>query len=101
MDVARQYASERVQFGKPISQFQEIRFKIAKAASEIEACRQLMYHACAKVDSGERADLETSMVKYLAAEMAEKGHIGHAAGHGGRRATPRFIPWNAIGVMPA
>ncbi len=69
---ASEYAKERIQFGKPISQFQDIRFKLARAATEIEACRQLLYHACDKVDSGERADLETSMIKYYAAEMSER-----------------------------
>ena len=41
-------------------------------AAQIEACRALMYHVCTQIDSGRRCDKEAAMVKYLAAEMAEK-----------------------------
>ena len=72
LDHAIGYAKERVQFGQPISDFQAIRFKIATMATEIEASRQLMYHTCALLDAGEAATKETSMVKFLAAEMSER-----------------------------
>ena len=66
------YANEREQFGKPIARFQAIRFKIATMATEIEAARQLMYSVCHKIDAGGRCDKEAAMVKYFAAEMAER-----------------------------
>ncbi len=69
---AMAYSGERVQFGVPISDFQETRFKLARMASEIEAARQLMYHAATLMDNGDRADKEASMCKWYAAEMAEK-----------------------------
>ncbi len=72
LNVAIDYANERVQFGKPIAQFQAIRFKIATAATEIEAARQLMYFVCGEIDAGRRADKEAAMVKYFAAEMSER-----------------------------
>ena len=72
LDHAANYAKERVQFGRPISDFQAIRFKIATMATEIEAARQLMYHTCALLDGGQAATKETSMVKYFATEMAER-----------------------------
>jgi alkylation response protein AidB-like acyl-CoA dehydrogenase len=72
LDHAVGYAKERIQFGRPISDFQAIRFKIATMATEIEASRQLMYHTCALLDAGAPATKETSMVKYLASEMAER-----------------------------
>ena len=72
LDHAMNYAKERVQFGRPISDFQAIRFKIATMATEIEAARQLMYYTCALLDAGEAATKETSMVKYFASEMAER-----------------------------
>jgi (2S)-methylsuccinyl-CoA dehydrogenase len=71
-DAALKYAQERVQFGKPIGEFQVIRHKLAHAATEIEAARQLCYYACQKKDSGVRADLEAGMAKVFAAEMAER-----------------------------
>ena len=72
LDTAIAYAREREQFGQPISNFQAIRFKVATMATEVEAARQLMYHVCTEIDSGRRCDQEASMVKYFAAEMAER-----------------------------
>ena len=72
LDHAIAYAKERVQFGQPISDFQAIRFKIATMATEIEAARQLMYYVCHEIDQGRRCDREAAMVKYFAAEMAER-----------------------------
>jgi alkylation response protein AidB-like acyl-CoA dehydrogenase len=72
LDHASGYAKERIQFGRPISDFQAIRFKIATMATEIEAARQLMYYCCAQIDSVQPAALETSMVKYFASEMSER-----------------------------
>jgi alkylation response protein AidB-like acyl-CoA dehydrogenase len=72
LDHAIAYAKERIQFGRPISDFQAIRFKIATMATEIEAARQLMYHCCAQIDNGEPGTIETSMVKYFASEMSER-----------------------------
>jgi alkylation response protein AidB-like acyl-CoA dehydrogenase len=72
LEHAMEYARERVQFGRPISDFQAVRFKIATMATEIEAARQLMYRTCAELDAGRPATVETSMVKYFASEMAER-----------------------------
>lgn len=72
LNVAIDYANEREQFGKPIGKFQAIRFKIATAATEIEAARQLMYSVCDNIDAGVRADKQAAMVKYFAAEMSER-----------------------------
>jgi (2S)-methylsuccinyl-CoA dehydrogenase len=71
-EAALKYAQERVQFGHPIGDFQVIRHKLAHAATEIEAARQLTYYACEKKDSGARSDLEAGMAKVFAAEMAER-----------------------------
>ncbi|MGI9327510.1 MAG: acyl-CoA dehydrogenase family protein [Pseudomonadales bacterium] len=72
LEVATDYANEREQFGQPIGKFQAIRFKIATAATEIEAARQLMYYVCSEIDAGRRCDKEAAMVKYFAAEMSER-----------------------------
>ena len=72
LTVAMDYANEREQFGQPISKFQAIRFKIATAATEIEAARQFMYFVCDEIDNGRRCDKEAAMVKYYAAEMSER-----------------------------
>lgn len=72
LEDASTYAQERMQFGKPIGEFQAIRFKLAHMASEIEAARQLLHFVCDKIDQGERCDKEASMVKYFASEMSER-----------------------------
>jgi (2S)-methylsuccinyl-CoA dehydrogenase len=71
-EAALKYAQERIQFGRPIAEFQVIKHKLAHAATEIEAARQLTYYACNKKDSGARSDLEAGMAKAFAAEMAER-----------------------------
>ena len=72
LEDAMAYAHERVQFGVPIADFQETRFKIARMASDVEAARQLMYHVATLMDNGEKADREAAMVKWYASEMAER-----------------------------
>ena len=72
LEDAIDYAQQREQFGQPIGQFQAIRFKLAQMATEIEACRQLLYYVADQVDAGGRCDKEAAMVKYLAAEMSER-----------------------------
>jgi len=83
LEDALAYAMERQQFGKPISQFQAIRFKLAQMATEIEAARQLMYYVCDQIDKGERCDKEASMAKLFASEMSERVTSEALQIHGG------------------
>jgi alkylation response protein AidB-like acyl-CoA dehydrogenase len=83
LEDASLYAMQRKQFGQAIGEFQAIRFKIARMAAEIEASRQLMYSVCEKVDQKERCDLEASMAKYVATEMAERVTSEGLQIHGG------------------
>ena len=72
LEQAIAYSKERIQFRRPIADFQAIRFKIANMATRVEAARQLNYSVCAKIDSGVSAAKEAAMVKYYAAEMSER-----------------------------
>ncbi|MEA2289734.1 MAG: hypothetical protein QOD55_1731 [Solirubrobacteraceae bacterium] len=72
LDEATAYAKQRVQFGRPISEFQAIRFKLADMATGIEAARRLWHHAAELFDSGARCEKECSMAKLFASEMAER-----------------------------
>jgi alkylation response protein AidB-like acyl-CoA dehydrogenase len=72
LEDALAYAQERVQFGRPIGEFQAIRFRLANMATEIEAARQLLHHVCRLIDTGERCDMEAAMAKLHATEMAER-----------------------------
>lgn len=84
------YVAEREQFGRPIGDFQAIRFKIATMATEIEAARQLMYHVATQIDQGNRCDTEASMAKYFASEMAERVTSEGLQIHGGAGYTTDF-----------
>lgn len=84
------YAQQRVQFEHAIGDFQVIRFKIARMAAEIEACRALMYQVANDADNGEKVDVQAAMVKYLAAEMAERVTSEGIQIHGGAGYTTDF-----------
>jgi alkylation response protein AidB-like acyl-CoA dehydrogenase len=69
-EAARDYASERRQFGRPIDTFQSIRWKLVDNASRVEAARLLTYRAAWLKDQGRRMTLESSMAKLFASESA-------------------------------
>jgi short-chain 2-methylacyl-CoA dehydrogenase len=68
--LALDYAKQRVQFGKPISSFQGIQFKLADMATEIEAARWLIYRAAALRDAGQPFRKEAAMAKLNASRVA-------------------------------
>jgi butyryl-CoA dehydrogenase len=70
-EVARDYARERVTFGKPIIEHQAIAFRLADMATKIEAARQLILHAAQLREAGLPCLTEASMAKLFASEMAE------------------------------
>jgi alkylation response protein AidB-like acyl-CoA dehydrogenase len=70
LDVARNYALERQQFGKAIATFQAIQFMLADMAMKIEAARLLVYQAAYKLDSGQDAGMYVSMAKCFATDAA-------------------------------
>ncbi len=69
-EAALNYSREREQFGKPISDFQAIQFKLADMATEIDAARLLTYRAAWMKDSGANLTAESSMAKLYASEVA-------------------------------
>ena len=64
------YAKERQQFGKPISEFQAIAFKLADMATEIEAAELLTRQAADLKMRGQKMTLQSAMAKYYASEVA-------------------------------
>ena len=70
-EAAAKYAKQRKQFGKTISEFQAIQFKLADMATQIEAARMLVYHAAWLADRKDvRFTKESSMAKLFASEVA-------------------------------
>jgi len=67
---ALSYARQRIQFGRPICEFQVIAHKLVDMATEIEAVRQLIYATVWKVSKGEYPVKEISMCKLASAQVA-------------------------------
>jgi alkylation response protein AidB-like acyl-CoA dehydrogenase len=69
-DAARRYVQERHQFGKAISEFQGIQWKLADMATQLDAARLLTQRAAVMKDAGQKTTLESSMAKLMASEVA-------------------------------
>jgi len=82
-DAALEYARERHTFGKPIVEHQAVNFRLADMAVQIEAARQLVWHAASLRDAGEPCLKEASMAKLFASEMAERVCSDAIQIHGG------------------
>ncbi len=82
-EAALAYARERQTFGKPIVEHQAIAFRLADMATQIEAARQLVWHAAGLRDAGEPCLREASMAKLFASEMAERVCSDALQIHGG------------------
>ena len=82
-DAALAYARERTSFGKALVAHQAINFKLADMATQIEAARQLTWHAAALRDAGQPCLKEASMAKLFASEMAERVCSDAIQIHGG------------------
>jgi alkylation response protein AidB-like acyl-CoA dehydrogenase len=82
-EAALAYAKVRKSFGKTISTFQAIQWKLADAATRIEAARLLTYRAAYLKDRGGRTSLESSMAKLYASETAVRVAEDCVQIHGG------------------
>jgi alkylation response protein AidB-like acyl-CoA dehydrogenase len=72
LDHTTRYIRERKQFGKAIAEFQGVQFEVARAATELEAARLLVYNAARLRDSGQPFLKEAAMCKLFASEVAER-----------------------------
>ncbi|MFL2616499.1 MAG: acyl-CoA dehydrogenase family protein [Flavobacteriaceae bacterium] len=71
-EASLKYSNERIQFGKPISSFQAISFKLADMATEIEAAELLIQKASNKINNEEPVTLESAMCKLYSSELCVK-----------------------------
>ena len=72
LDFAIDYAKQRESFGQPIFNHQAVGFRLAECATQLEAARQLIWHAAALRDAGQPCLKEAAMAKLFASEVAEK-----------------------------
>ena len=82
-EAALKYSKQRKQFGKAISEFQAIQWKLADMATEIEAAKLLTMRAASMKDAGMKTTLESSMAKLYAGEVAVKCANEGVQIHGG------------------
>ena len=71
-EAALAYAKEREAFGQPIFQHQAVQFRLADMATQIEAARQMVWHAASLKDAGRPCLKEAAMAKLYASEIAER-----------------------------
>lgn len=83
LEAALGYARSRETFGQPIIEHQAVGFRLARMATQLEAARQLTWHAAALASAGQSALLAASMAKAFATEMAEKVCSDALQVHGG------------------
>jgi alkylation response protein AidB-like acyl-CoA dehydrogenase len=82
-DSAITYSQQREAFGQPISEFQAVQLRLADMATRLQAARLMTYWAAARMDQGQRADLESGMAKLFASEVAIELSLEAMRIHGG------------------
>jgi alkylation response protein AidB-like acyl-CoA dehydrogenase len=82
-DLAYAYAKERRQFGRPISEFQAVQFRLADMATELEAGRALVYRAAWLKDQGRPFAREAAMAKLYTGELSNRAANWALQIHGG------------------
>ena len=90
LETGLRYARERQQFGKEIYAFPRVHGKLAWAAAEIMAARQLTHFAAREKDAERRCDLEAGMAKLLAARVAWSAADNAVQIHGGNGYAEEF-----------
>ena len=82
-DAALLYSKDRQSFDKPLFEHQAVQFRLADMATQIEAARQLVWHAATMKDAGVPCLKEAAMAKLFASEMAQKVCTEAIQIHGG------------------
>ncbi|TDY25027.1 hypothetical protein B0G81_5478 [Paraburkholderia sp. BL6665CI2N2] len=82
-EAALSYAKERESFGAPLFSHQAVQFRLADMATQLEAARQLIWHAASLKDAGQPCLTEAAMAKLFASEAAERICSAALQIHGG------------------
>jgi alkylation response protein AidB-like acyl-CoA dehydrogenase len=82
-EAALKYAQERRQFGRSLTKFQAIAFKLADMATKIEVARTMLYRLCWMRDTGIRVTKEAAMTKLFCSEIAQEVANEAVQIHGG------------------
>ncbi len=90
LEAATAYAKQRVQFGRPIAEFQAVQLMLADMAMELDAARLLVWRAAWLHDQGKRTTRESSVAKYWAGRAAMRAANSAVQIHGGYGYTREF-----------
>ena len=82
-EAALGYAKERESFGQPLFSHQAVQFRLADMATQLEAARQLIWHAASLKNAGQPCLTEAAMAKLFASEAAERICSAALQIHGG------------------
>jgi short/branched chain acyl-CoA dehydrogenase len=97
LDRSVAYMEQRRAFGKPLSEFQALQFKVADMATHAHAARLMLYNAASLKDSGEQFDQQASMAKLFASERAMEAAHQALQIHGGYGIMSEFAVSRAFG----
>ena len=90
LEAATRYAKERVQFDRPIAEFQGVQHMLADMATELDAARLLVWRAAVMQDQKLRTTQESAMAKYYAARATMRACNSAVQIHGGYGYTREF-----------
>jgi alkylation response protein AidB-like acyl-CoA dehydrogenase len=90
LEASKRYAKDRVQFGKPIAEFQAIQMMLADMATELDAARLLVWRAAWMQDQKQRTTRESAIAKYYAARASMRACNNAIQIHGGYGYTREF-----------
>ncbi len=97
LDRARAYMKERTAFGKPLTEFQSLQFKLADMATHAHAARLMLYDAAAEKDAGRRFEQKASMAKLFTTERAMEAAHQAIQIHGGYGVISEYAVARAFG----
>ena len=90
LESAVRYTAEREQFGQRVWDFQQVQFKLAEIATDIEAGRHLTYHAAWLKDQGQPYGREAAMAKLFCSELSMRATMGAIQVMGGAGYTSEY-----------
>ena len=97
LDRSLAYMKQRQAFGKPLTEFQALQFKLADMATHAHAARLMLYDAASRKDGGQRFDQPASMAKLFATERAMEAAHQALQIHGGYGITSEYPVARAFG----
>lgn len=101
METSIRYTKERIQFGKPLNQFQVLRHKLVDMQVRLEAAKLLLYKSAWMMDQGDNNSMEASIAKLFISESGLKSGLDALSLHGGMGVVEQEIYQLLTDTIPA